>query len=93
MNEMAAKAQISLRLPASMLDSFERIATAMERDRSWVIVRALRLYLEGEGGDVLQEAEGLESLSRGEGVDLESVEAEAEAIIAQARSGQRRKAG
>ena len=86
MSDVAKSAQTSLRLPADLIASYDRIAAALDRDRSWVMVRALRRYLDGEGADVLREAEGLASLDRGEGVDFEAVQSEAEAIVAQARS-------
>lgn len=38
-----------------MLADFDRIATAIERDRSWVILRAMKTYLEGDGADILEE--------------------------------------
>lgn len=75
------RAQISLRVPGDMLADFDRIATALERDRSWVILRAMKAYLEGDGADILEEAEGLAELDRGEGIDLDDVLDEAEAMI------------
>ncbi|WP_291666441.1 ribbon-helix-helix protein, CopG family [Bosea sp. (in: a-proteobacteria)] len=41
---------IALRLPPEILSDIETIAAASERTRSWLIVRALKLYLAGEGG-------------------------------------------
>jgi len=87
------KAQVSIRLPAPMLDCFDRIAAALERDRTWVILRALRQYLDEEGADVLNEAAALASLDRGEGLDFDAVQAEADAIITQARDKKRVKTG
>lgn len=75
------RAQISLRVPSDMLADFDRIAAAMERDRSWVILRAMKTYLEGDGADILEEIEGIEQLDRGEGVDMDDVLDEAEAMI------------
>ena len=81
------KTQISIRVPFDMIATFDRIATVVERDRSWVMLRALKAYIErGEGRDVLQEIAGLESLDRGEGVDFDTVIGEAEAIIAEAEA-------
>ena len=76
-----ARTQISLRVPSNMLADFDRIAAAMERDRSWVILRAMKTYLEGDGADILEEIEGMEQLDRGEGIDLDDVLDEAEAMI------------
>ena len=93
MDEPAAKTQISLRIPAEMVAAFDTIAKGMERDRSWVMLRALKQYLDEEGADVLRELEGLASAERGELVDFDDVMAEAEDIIRQAEQRQKRKAG
>ena len=76
-----ARAQISLRVPGDMLADFDRIAAAMERDRSWLILRAMKSYLEGDGADILEEIEGIEQLDRGEGIDMDDVLDEADAMI------------
>ncbi|KIL97689.1 Helix-turn-helix protein copG family [Paramagnetospirillum magnetotacticum MS-1] len=93
MTEPAAKTQISLRVPADLVEAFDAIAKGMERDRSWVMLRALKQYLETEGADVLRELEGIAALDRGEGVDFDQVMDEADAIIAEAMARQTRKAG
>jgi predicted transcriptional regulator len=81
------KSQISIRVPTEMIATFDRIATAIERDRTWVMVRAFKCYLEnGEGRDLLQEAAGVESLDRGEGVDFDVVMNEVDEIIAKAKA-------
>jgi len=80
------KVQISMRAPADMIEDFNRIAQAMERDRTWVMLRALRRYLDEEGADLLREAEGIAALDRGEGIDFDQVMDEADAIIAAARA-------
>ncbi len=75
---------LSARLPGDLLAEIDRVAGILERPRSWVVVRALRQYLAGEGAEVLQDAESLAALDRGEGADLDAVLAEAEALIAAA---------
>jgi predicted transcriptional regulator len=40
---------ISMRLPVDVLEAIERVAEATDRNRSWVMVRALRRYLATEG--------------------------------------------
>jgi predicted transcriptional regulator len=87
------KTQLSLRVPADMVERFDRIARALDRDRTWVMLRAFRQYLDGEGAELLQEAAGLASLDRGEGVEFDSVMDEATAVIAQAKAKRARKAG
>ncbi len=81
MDEPAAKVQISLRVPAELVEAFDAIAKGMERDRSWVMLRALKQYLEEEGADVLRELEGIAALDRGEGVDFDEAMEELDAII------------
>ncbi len=86
MDGVVETTQHSLRLPVEMVESFERIARALDRDVSWVMVRALSLYLDTEGADIVQEAAGLAWLDRGEGVDFDIVMEEATAIIARAKA-------
>jgi predicted transcriptional regulator len=93
MDGTTGKTQLSLRVPIGMAEAFDRIAKALDRDRTWVMLRAFRQYLDGEGADVLQEAAGLASLDRGEGLDFDGVMDEAGAIVAQARTGRARKTG
>jgi predicted transcriptional regulator len=92
MDGMIEKAQLSLRVPVDMVESFEVIAKALDRDRSWVMVRALRQYLDTEGADIIHEAAGLASLDRGEGVEFDTVLKEATAIIKGAQADQAGKA-
>ncbi len=93
MTEPVAKTQISLRVPPDLVEAFDAIAKGMERDRSWVMLRALKQYLETEGADVLRELEGIAAIERGEAYDFDEVMAEADAIIAEAMARQARKAG
>lgn len=47
---------MSLRLPSDVLDAIDEIAEASERTRTWIVVRALRQYLAGEGATILSVA-------------------------------------
>jgi predicted transcriptional regulator len=78
--------QTSIRLPQEMREAFDKIAEALDRDRTWVMLRAFRQYLDNEGADVLREAEGLAALERDEGVDFDEVMGEVDDIIAQAEA-------
>lgn len=49
MNKVELSDPIALRIPIDVLGDIEKIATASDRTRSWVIVRALKLYLASEG--------------------------------------------
>jgi len=75
---------ISIRLPAAVLSEVETIASATERTRSWIIVRALRRYLATEGAEILDAIEGRKAIVAGEGHDLDEIASEIEQIL---RSG------
>lgn len=81
-NPSDLSAPVSLRLPAELLESIDKIATACERPRSWVIVRALRQYAAAEGADVLAIAEGMAQIERGDVHDMDDVIREMEKIVA-----------
>ncbi|MBB4102372.1 CopG family ribbon-helix-helix protein [Allorhizobium borbori] len=85
------KTQVSLRLPTPLVEEFDRIAVLLDRDRTWVMQRALGQYLAGEGAEVLRDAQGIDELDRGESVDLEDVLEKARTIVdaAEYRRGQR----
>lgn len=86
MDGASESVQTSIRLPLEMRDAFDKIAEALDRDRTWVMLRAFRQYLDNEGADVLREADGLAALERGEGVDFDEVMGEVDNIIAQAEA-------
>jgi len=86
MSETPGKVQLSIRVPADMVGDFDRIAATLDRDRTWVLLRALRRYLDDEGAEILQGAEGLAALDGGKGVDFDDVMAEADDIIAGAKA-------
>ncbi|OLD92749.1 MAG: hypothetical protein AUG47_02700 [Alphaproteobacteria bacterium 13_1_20CM_3_64_12] len=65
---------VSLRVPNDVVVAFDRIAAALERPRSWVMLRALRQYLDdGEGREIEQDTESIAELDRGESVPFEEV--------------------
>ncbi len=64
---------ITLRIPADVLTEIEAIAEATERSRSWVIVRALKIYLQQEGADILAFGKGLQDVAAGEVEDMDQV--------------------
>jgi predicted transcriptional regulator len=72
---------ITHRLPKDILEKLERISKASDRSRSWYIVRALRFYFAGEGGDILNAIEGHEQIERGEVYDMDDVLREIEEIV------------
>lgn len=73
---------ITLRIPVDVLASIETIAQTCDRTRSWVIVRALRSYLRGEGEDILAVRRGREQIAAGESHDMDDVLRDLEALMA-----------
>lgn len=84
MSDTRDQTQISLRAPSDLIGSFDKIAMVLQRPRSWVILRAMRLYFEGEGKTVLLDAEALEAMHQGDGLDLDDVLRAADEIVEQA---------
>jgi len=80
---------ISLRLPSELVERFDRLASVLERPRSWVMQRALRQYLEAEGTEIAEDAESLAQLDRGEHEPLEKSLKEVEQIIKRAEKKHR----
>ena len=72
---------IPLRVPTDILADIETIAKASDRTRSWVMVRALRHYLAGEGGDILKVVKGREAIAAGDVHDMDDVIGEIEEIV------------
>ena len=72
---------ITFRLPRDVLAAIERISATSDRTRSWVMVRALRLYLAGEGAEILSVADGLNQLGNGESEDMDDIIAQVEQIV------------
>jgi predicted transcriptional regulator len=77
-------AHVSLRLPSDLIEAFDRLAAILERPRSWVMLRALRGYLEEEGAEIFEDDESIAELDRGERVSSEEMEQRLNAIIAKA---------
>jgi predicted transcriptional regulator len=77
---------VSLRVPSDLIETLDKIATALERPRSWVMLRALRQYIADEGQEVLDVQEGIAELDRGEGIPIEDVLAEIDEFIAKAEA-------
>ncbi|WP_441277189.1 CopG family ribbon-helix-helix protein [Tardiphaga sp. 172_B4_N1_3] len=72
---------LTLRLPLDVQEDIEKIAVASDRNRSWVIVRALKAYLAGEGADILAIIKGREQIATGDVHDMDDVIREIEAIV------------
>ena len=75
---------VSLRVPQDVIEAFDKLAQALDRPRSWVMVRALRCYLDEEGAEIFEDAESLAELDRGERVPFEESMRRVKEIIAEA---------
>lgn len=74
---------ITLRIPRDVLADIEAIAETTDRTRSWVMVRALRAYLQAEGANVLAWRKGRQEIADGEVEDIDDVLADLERIAAE----------
>ena len=73
---------ITIRLPVDILAEIETIAQTTERSRSWIIVRALKSYLQNEGADILAYRQGMQDIENGNVSDLDDVLEDLERIVA-----------
>lgn len=70
-DDHARSSHVSLRVPDQVIEAFDKLATMLDRPRSWVMLRALRQYLEDEGAEIVEDVESLAELDRGESAPLE----------------------
>lgn len=71
---------IALRLPVDVLKDIETIAATTERSRSWVMVRAMRYYLETEGKELLEIERAREGMRQGKFQDADTLLDELDAL-------------
>jgi predicted transcriptional regulator len=90
-NGNVGSAHISLRVPNDLIQAFDKLAAMLERPRSWVMLRALRQYLEDEGAELAEDAESLAELDRGESVSAEDVRRQVKRIIARTEKARARR--
>ncbi len=85
-DDQPPSSHVSLRVPNDLIEAYDKLAAALERPRSWVMLRALRQYLEedGEGAEIFEDLESLAELDRGEVVSDEEMQRRVEEIIANA---------
>lgn len=72
---------LTLRLPIDLLDQVEKVAAASDRSRSWVMVRALKLYMQAEGADILRIADGVAEADAGDIERFDDVLGQIERIV------------
>jgi predicted transcriptional regulator len=70
-DDYIGSSHVSLRVPNDVIEAYEKLAAILDRPRSWVMLRALRQYLEDEGAEISEDAESLAELDRGESAPLE----------------------
>jgi len=70
-DDHAATSHVSLRVPQDIIEAFDHLAATLDRPRSWVMLRALRQYLDEEGAEIAEDIESLAELDRGESGPLE----------------------
>lgn len=84
-DDQATPERVWLTLPGEMVVAYDQLAAALERPREWVMLRALREYLEeGEGREIAEDTESLAELDRGEFADFEETLQKLREIIARA---------
>ena len=86
MPEGAASIPVSLRVPADLIETLDKIAAVLDRPRSWIMLRALRQYIADEGQELLDIQDGIAEADRGELIPFDEVMAEAREIIARAEA-------
>ena len=86
-NDSGGSTHVSLRVPNDLIEVFDGLAAALDRPRSWVMVRALRQYLDEEGAEIVEDNESLAELDRGEVVTSEDLRRTVKEIIGRAERG------
>jgi predicted transcriptional regulator len=89
-DDHAVLSHVSLRVPSDLIEAFDRLAAALDRPRSWVMVRALRQYLDDEGAEIIEDTESLAELDRGEIVSSEDLRRRLGEIIGRAEKARAR---
>ena len=83
-DDKAGSTHVSLRVPSDIIQAFDKLAAMLDRPRSWVMLCALRQYLEDEGAELTEDAESLAEFDQGEIVSAEDVRRRVGKIIASA---------
>jgi predicted transcriptional regulator len=72
---------LSIRAPGDIVTGLDRVAGLLDRDRSWVVLRALRQYLDREGREVIEDAAALAALDHGGSVPFTEILRDIDEII------------
>jgi len=87
------RTQISLRVPNALIDDLDRIASALDRDRTWVLLHAFQFYRDREGSEILTDAAGIAAVDRGETLAWSDAKAQIDEAIARGTVAHVKKAG
>ena len=87
MPEGSSVVPVSVRAPAELIEQLDKVAAAMDRSRSWVMLDAVRTYLANEGQEALDVQAGLEEANRGATVPFEQVLADLDEKVRRAGAG------
>ena len=82
MSKQSLTDPLTIRLPVDILAEIEMIAQTTERSRSWIIVRALKSYLQNEGADILAYRQGMQDVENGDVSEMDDVLEDLERIVA-----------
>jgi predicted transcriptional regulator len=80
-DDLKAARDVSLLVPDDVIAVYDQLAAALERPRDWVMLRALRCYLEEEGAEILEDSESLAELDRGEAISCDDLHEKLQVII------------
>ncbi|MGO8916668.1 MAG: CopG family ribbon-helix-helix protein [Stellaceae bacterium] len=72
---------VTLRLSSNSAATLDRLAVLLGRPRSWIMERALRHYLKTEGAALIEDAEAIAELDRGDSAPAQQMLAEVDEII------------
>jgi predicted transcriptional regulator len=86
MPDSIGSTSVSLRVPKDLLQQLDAIAAALDRPRSWILLRALRQYLRDEGAEILEVKEGMAQLDNGEGRRFDEALGDLQDTIAKAEA-------
>ena len=77
------KGSITVRTDPETLERLDRLASALDRSRNYLVNQALRAYLDQQAWQIEEIKAGLAELDRGEGVPHEKAMADLEARLAE----------
>ncbi|TWF57354.1 transcriptional regulator [Neorhizobium alkalisoli] len=84
---------VKLELPIDTLKAFDEIAAVLGTDKQSLMSAILADYISQGVEEILEEAEGVAALDRGEGTDLDDFLGQARSIVEAAEAKRTRRAG